>query len=55
MSIQESVRPFLKWPGGKRQLLPVLTEYVPKEFNDYYEPLVGAGANAPISMISIVN
>ncbi|MGK7944074.1 MAG: DNA adenine methylase [Microcystaceae cyanobacterium] len=37
-------QPFLKWAGGKRQLLPVIKQYVPKKFNQYYEPFVGAGA-----------
>lgn len=38
------LRPFLKWAGGKRQLLPEIRRYVPKNFNIYYEPFVGAGA-----------
>ena len=37
-------QPFLKWAGGKRQLLPVIKEYIPKKFSQYYEPFVGAGA-----------
>ncbi len=36
--------PFLKWVGGKRQLLPALLERVPKKFGAYYEPFVGGGA-----------
>lgn len=39
-----SLKPFLKWAGGKRQLLPVLSQYVPVRYNRYYEPFVGAGA-----------
>src|ERR1700744_2473288 len=37
-------QPFLKWAGGKRQLLPDITKYIPKSFDTYYEPFVGAGA-----------
>ena len=37
-------RPFLKWAGGKRQLLPALQEYYPQDFGDYYEPFLGSGA-----------
>ena len=37
-------QPFLKWAGGKRQLLPAIKEYVPQKFSQYYEPFVGAGA-----------
>lgn len=38
------VRPFLKWAGGKRQLLPELRKYIPSRYNTYYEPFVGGGA-----------
>lgn len=38
------VKPFLKWAGGKRQLLPEIEKYLPTDFNDYYEPFVGGGA-----------
>ena len=40
------VKPFLKWAGGKRQLLPVIKEHFPKDAvsRTYYEPFVGAGA-----------
>jgi DNA adenine methylase len=38
------VHPFLKWPGGKRQLLGELSRHVPERFDRYYEPFVGGGA-----------
>jgi len=38
------VKPFLKWAGGKRQLLPEIREHIPETFNSYYEPFLGAGA-----------
>jgi DNA adenine methylase len=37
-------RPFLKWAGGKRQLLPELLRHVPARFPRYFEPFVGGGA-----------
>ena len=37
-------QPFLKWAGGKRQLLPEIRRYVPEKFKTYFEPFVGAGA-----------
>jgi DNA adenine methylase len=37
-------QPFLKWAGGKRQLLSILRDYYPKSYNHYYEPFIGAGA-----------
>ncbi len=39
-----STKPFLKWVGGKTQLLGELKKYVPKNFNRYIEPFVGGGA-----------
>lgn len=38
------MRPFTKWTGGKRKLLPILTELLPDDFNRYYEPFIGGGA-----------
>ena len=37
-------RPFLKWAGGKTQLLPELVKRLPKSWNRYFEPFVGGGA-----------
>ncbi len=39
-----SVRPLLKWVGGKRQLLPALRRYYPPQFGAYIEPFFGSGA-----------
>ncbi len=44
MSISDVPRPFLKWVGGKRQLLKQMDSYLPKSFNKYIEPFVGGGA-----------
>lgn len=38
------VVPFLKWAGGKRQLLPKIRERLPETYNRYYEPFIGGGA-----------
>ena len=37
-------RPFLKWAGGKRQLLPRLRRFFPRRFEAYHEPFLGSGA-----------
>jgi DNA adenine methylase len=37
-------RPFLKWAGGKRQLLPELRRFYPRRFGAYFEPFLGSGA-----------
>lgn len=39
-----AVRPFLKWVGGKRQLLPVLRRFYPDSVGTYFEPFLGSGA-----------
>lgn len=39
-----SIAPFVKWAGGKRQLIPQIRERMPAQFNNYYEPFVGGGA-----------
>ena len=38
--------PFLRWAGGKRQLLPTLLGSLPKDLADgrFYEPFIGGGA-----------
>lgn len=38
------MKPFVKWAGGKRQLVETLTSLMPKDYNHYYEPFVGGGA-----------
>ncbi|MDD2504669.1 MAG: DNA adenine methylase [Bacilli bacterium] len=37
-------KPFVKWAGGKRQIIDKIKEFAPKEFKTYYEPFVGGGA-----------
>lgn len=37
-------KPFVKWAGGKRQVINELLKFVPDEFDTYYEPFVGGGA-----------
>lgn len=40
------IKPYLKWAGGKRQLLPEIKKHLPPNIHSmtYYEPFVGAGA-----------
>ena len=47
MSARETVsapRPFVKWAGGKKQLIATLDENLPKTFGTYFEPFLGGGA-----------
>jgi DNA adenine methylase len=37
---------FVKWAGGKHQLLDQFKSFLPKKFNRYFEPFVGSGAVA---------
>ena len=49
-NIQEKyAKPFLKWAGGKTQLLRQFVNYFPRELEkgeieNYYEPFLGSGA-----------
>lgn len=44
--INNSIKPVLKWTGGKKQVVDVLKENMPKHFNIYYELMLGGGALA---------
>jgi DNA adenine methylase len=38
------LKPFVKWAGGKRQLLDHIVANLPKEYDRYFEPFLGGGA-----------
>ncbi|KAB8140685.1 DNA adenine methylase [Chloroflexia bacterium SDU3-3] len=40
----DSARPFIKWVGGKGQLLPELVRRLPRAFRRYHEPFLGGAA-----------
>ena len=39
-----AISPFVKWAGGKTQLLKHLEDLLPDTFGTYYEPFIGGGA-----------
>ena len=41
---KETMHPFVKWAGGKGQILDEIEELLPVSFNSYFEPFVGGGA-----------
>jgi DNA adenine methylase len=44
MSKNKLVAPFLKWVGGKRQIMPEIVKHLPKNIKTYIEPFIGGGA-----------
>ncbi|HEY3593111.1 MAG TPA: DNA adenine methylase [Polyangiaceae bacterium] len=42
--IEPPARPFLKWVGGKRQLLGAIEKHVPAKYRTYHEPFLGGAA-----------
>lgn len=44
MAKNKLVAPVVKWVGGKRQLLPMITPLLPKRITTYCEPFFGGGA-----------
>ena len=40
----DTVKPILKWAGGKSQLIPFLLKHTPTEYGTYIEPFIGGGA-----------
>ena len=44
MSTLTLTKPFLKWVGGKSQILDQVLRLFPKEINNYHEPFLGGGS-----------
>lgn len=47
------MKPFLKWVGGKTQILPKIISKIPRSMNNYHEPFVGGGS-VLLSILSLV-
>jgi DNA adenine methylase len=42
--VNGNISPFIKWAGGKAQLLNILDTFIPEDFNNYFEPFLGGGS-----------
>lgn len=42
--MSQIAHPFVKWAGGKTQLLPQIQKHYPQKIKKYCEPFVGGGA-----------
>jgi DNA adenine methylase len=38
------LKPIIKWPGGKSQLIQTIRDLLPTTYNKYFEPFLGGGA-----------
>lgn len=43
-TLEKEMRPFVKWAGGKTQILGKIKALLPERWNRYYEPFIGGGA-----------
>ena len=41
---KENIKPFLRWAGGKSWFRKHIENYIPNEFDNYYEPFLGGGS-----------
>ncbi|WP_240983943.1 DNA adenine methylase [Acididesulfobacillus acetoxydans] len=44
MRTDKSLKPVVKWAGGKRQILAEIVKHIPRDLTTYYEPFLGGGA-----------
>mgnify|MGYP003629662871 CR=1 FL=1 len=42
--MNNKLTPFFKWSGGKRKEITHVIEFMPKQYNTFYEPFLGGGA-----------
>lgn len=40
----KKIKPFLRWAGGKSWLTKYIEDYLPTDFENYYEPFIGGGS-----------
>uniref|UniRef100_A0A6C0B492 site-specific DNA-methyltransferase (adenine-specific) n=1 Tax=viral metagenome TaxID=1070528 RepID=A0A6C0B492_9ZZZZ len=53
-----TIKPVIKWVGGKRKIMDKIIGKLPEEFNNYYEPFLGGASvflNMPFKKKAMIN
>ena len=43
-NMSQSLKPMVKWSGGKGDEIPKFIQHIPEEYDTYLEPFIGGGS-----------